>query len=62
MKIEIDETTAAALSMIIWHAVSEAKKALDLPQVSDKDKVIEGIRALEGLMHEIDVLSKEYGE
>ena len=30
MKIEIDETTAAALSMIIWHAVSEAKKGAGL--------------------------------
>lgn len=63
MKIEIDESTAAALSMMIWHMVSEAKKALDLPQVRDKDKVIEGIKALEGLVHEIDIqLSKEYGE
>lgn len=63
MKIEIDESAAAALSMMIWHMVSEAKKALDLPQVRDKDKVVEGIKALEGLVHEIDIqLSKEYGE
>lgn len=63
MKIEIDESTAATLSMIIWHMVSEAKKAMDLPQVRDKDKVIEGIKALEGLVNEIDIqLSKGYGE
>ena len=43
MKIEIDESAAAALSMMIWHMVSEAKKAL------------------EGLVHEIDI-SKGYGE
>ena len=28
MKIEIDESAAAALSMMIWHMVSEAPPAL----------------------------------
>ena len=59
MKIEIDESTASALSMMIWHMVGEANKALDLPQVRDKDKVIEGIKALEGLVHEIDIQLSE---